>query len=81
MKLLGSYREFVERDVPGSPAPVPEANGAGPRIRHQDDGYIRQALPPMLASHIKCPCSTLSLPFTWMPNVRFCVVILWSTFS
>ncbi|EIE19512.1 hypothetical protein COCSUDRAFT_83563 [Coccomyxa subellipsoidea C-169] len=58
VKLLGSYREFVEKDVPGSPAPVPEANGAGPRIRHQDDGYIRQALPPMLASHIKCPYST-----------------------
>ncbi|BDA43641.1 probable DENN domain-containing protein 1C at N-terminal half [Coccomyxa sp. Obi] len=43
VKLLGRYREFVERDVPGSPGPaaVPEANGAGPRSRHQDDGYIR----------------------------------------
>ena len=43
VKLLGGYREFVERDVPGSadPAAVPEANGAGPRSRHQDDGYIR----------------------------------------
>ncbi|KAK9915164.1 hypothetical protein WJX75_005465 [Coccomyxa subellipsoidea] len=41
VKLLGRYTEFVKRDLPGSPAPVPEANGTGPRIRHQDDGYIR----------------------------------------
>lgn len=41
VKLLGRYGEFVKRDLPGSPAPVPEANGTGPRIRHQDDGYIR----------------------------------------
>lgn len=48
VKLLGRYREFVERDAPGSPGPpaVPEANGSGPRSRHQDDGYIRQASHP-----------------------------------
>lgn len=53
VKLLGRYREFVERDVPGSPGPAAglEANGAGPRSRHQDDGYIRQLLTP---AHLSC---------------------------
>lgn len=64
VKLLGRYREFVDRDMPSSPASGADMKGAGPRPRFQDDGYVRHVLTSTLPlSCLSTFCAASILPW------------------
>ena len=57
LRILGTYREFVELDEPDAESEAQEEPPVpGVRRTHQDDGYLRSVSPPPL---LLLQCSSL----------------------